>query len=183
MENKFEENDLVKKSVDFGNVSENLKICEKLTRNENLQELPIVAVMSYKSQPLAAPPRYQKMGGGRGQYFSSKSEKEKKNMNFEKTYQIENYFKKRGNKQKNVACTVDLTCAILTYPEQALQGRLEDGLPPNPSRQAAQLSTQQARTSVCTTADPPTNHHSAAGLQGTTDQSEKGPGSCDCKMD
>ena len=123
------------------------------------------------------------MGGGRGQFLWKKPVKTKKKVNFEKISKIENYFKKEGNKQTNVAYSVDrpvLTCDVSAFPEQALQGRLEDGLPPSPSsRQAAQLSTQQARTSVCTTADPPTNHHSAAGLEGNTDQSEEGPGSCD----
>ena len=172
----MKENDLVKnktierrKYVDFENVG---KICENL----KLQELPI-AVVSQKFQPLAAtPPQCQKRGGGRGHFRSSNSAKKK--IKFKNISQIENFSKNEG---PTVAKLV-LTCDILAKPEQTLQGSPEDRLPPSPSRQAAQLSTQQTRKSVCTTADPPTNHHSAACLEGKiTGQSEEGPGSCDCR--
>ena len=170
--NNLKETDLVKnktierKYVDFENVGES---CENL----KLQELPI-AVVSQKSQPLAATtPQCQKMGGGRGHFRLSNTAKKKKNVNFKNISQIENFFKNEGH---TVAKLV-LTCDVLANPEQTLQGSPEDRLPPSPSRQAAQLTTHQTRRSVCTTVDPPTNHHSAACLEGkkTTNQ-KKGPG-------
>ena len=176
-----EENDLVKtierKYVDVEKESVDVEIFENLTRIEDLkvQEL-LGTVVSRASQPFATPTQCQKMGGGSGRFCRLNSSK-MKNVIFKKISQGNKPANKRSG--LNLGCTVArpvLTCAVSANPEQALHGRPEDRLPPNPCR----LPNSPPRLEhPC--AQLQNILHSAACLEGNTNQSEEGPGSCDCR--